>query len=213
VASRAFLLVIGMCVGCRSAGRASPAESDRPTSPSVTVTGALGRPPSPVPSSTGPATPTASDAASTEARAPGAPGPEARARGPGACLAREPATVVLSGIIERATFPGPPNYESVAKGDAEETCWLLRLGQPICLEASVNLSGDIDHSARSGVRRIQLVFEGSDGYRIYRDLVGKSVRATGGLFAAFSGHHHAEVLMTVDDLAPAPAAPVPDASR
>jgi hypothetical protein len=214
VDSRVLLLVIGMCAACRSAERTSPAESERYGSPPVTDTRAADRPPPPLASaSSGPANPTASDAATPAARASKDGEPQDRTRGSGACFAREPATVVLSGVIERSVFPGPPNYESVAKGDAEEICWLLTLRQPICLEAGVDLSGAIDDNGHSGIRKIQLVFEGSDGYRIYRDLVGKSVQATGGLFAAFSGHHHAEVLMTVDDLAPAPRAPMPSASR
>jgi hypothetical protein len=139
--------------------------------------------------------------------------PERASPAASACLEREPATVALVGVIERATFPGLPNYESIAKGDAEESCWILKLDQPVCLAASVNPSGEIDDKARRGVRAIQLVFEGSDGYQIYRDLVGQRVHAAGGLFAAFSRHHHAEVLMTVDDLTRAAAAPASSASR
>jgi hypothetical protein len=36
------------------------------------------------------------------------------------CLSYEPAVVTLSGTLVRKTFPGPPNYKSVKKGDKPE---------------------------------------------------------------------------------------------
>ena len=55
------------------------------------------------------------------------------ASAPPACLPPEPATVTLSGVLERQTSPGPPNYDSIAAGDAPETYFVLRLEQPVCL--------------------------------------------------------------------------------
>jgi hypothetical protein len=43
------------------------------------------------------------------------------------CLAYEPAVVQLIGTISKKTFPGPPNYESIKKGDKPETYWVLDL--------------------------------------------------------------------------------------
>jgi hypothetical protein len=104
-------------------------------------------------------------------------------------------------VVERATFPGPPNYESIAKGDARETYWLLRLVQPACVEPSPS---DSYESVSSQVTRIQLVFQSEDRpYEKYKHLVGRSVDATGQLFGAHTGPHHTEVLLTVVDLQPA----------
>jgi len=112
--------------------------------------------------------------------------------------------VVLEGVVERATFPGPPNYESIAKGDAKETCWLLRLARPFCVEASVDLSGNTDEEAHSHVRSVQLVFlDDTRSYDAYPALVGQRVQATGELLGAQTGHHHTDVLMNVAELAPA----------
>jgi hypothetical protein len=36
-----------------------------------------------------------------------------------ACVSYEPEAVKLSGVIKEHTFAGPPNYESVAKGDVQ----------------------------------------------------------------------------------------------
>ncbi len=124
-----------------------------------------------------------------------------------------PATVALLGVVERATFPGPPDYQSVARGDAKETCWLLRLDRSLCLEASLNLSGDVEDKEHDRVRRIQLVFADGDAYDKYRDLVGRRIRATGGLFAAETGHHHIEVLLEVKELALPPGFSLPSAGK
>ena len=116
------------------------------------------------------------------------------------CLSYEPAVVKLSGTLARKTFPGPPNYENIHRGDRPETYWLLELSQPVCVnedksEPSLN-------PARKGIRTVQLVLT-ADAYKRYRRLVGKRVVATGTLFGEHTAHHHAPVLLTVKDLAQA----------
>ncbi len=44
------------------------------------------------------------------------------------CLSYEPNIVTLSGTLVRKTFPGPPNYESVKKGDKPESKLVSRFG-------------------------------------------------------------------------------------
>lgn len=114
------------------------------------------------------------------------------------CLSYEPAVVSLKGTLVRKTFPGPPNYESVSKGDAAETYWLLRLAQPICVDANTkepDLGGP-----HTDLRLIQLVVK-PQVYKNKAALVGKSVVASGTLFEAITGHHHTPVLLTVTTLA------------
>jgi hypothetical protein len=43
----------------------------------------------------------------------------------------EPVVVKLTGIIKIETFPGAPNYESIAKGDVVELGHYLLLSHPI----------------------------------------------------------------------------------
>jgi len=121
---------------------------------------------------------------------------------PGACLRYGSDTVVLHGVIERATSPGQPNYESIAKGDAREAYWVLRVDPPFCVEQSFDLSGNVLEAAHSRVRRVQLVFSDGELYRTYHNLLGHVVQATGELFGAHTGHHHTEVLLNVTVLAP-----------
>jgi hypothetical protein len=111
------------------------------------------------------------------------------------CLTYESQTAVLTGTIKRHTFAGPPNYESIAKGDAPEVTWVLHLAKPICMTA------DKDSEAERNVSDLQLVFEeGQKQYERYRPLVGRKVNVTGTLFHALTGHHHTRVLLTVREI-------------
>jgi hypothetical protein len=105
------------------------------------------------------------------------------------CLSYEPDTVVLKGTIRRPTFAGPPNYESVAKGDQAETVWLLHLTHPICVSASS------DWEKETGVSKLQLVFANRSQYD--KALLNRKVDVTGTLYHAHTGHHHTTVLITV----------------
>jgi Domain of unknown function (DUF4431) len=113
------------------------------------------------------------------------------------CLHYEPTEVVLRGTLERATFPGPPNYRSVLDGDAAEEAWFLRLDQARCVEASPS---DESNRAQARVFEIQLTASGQGGGARYEQLVGRPVEATGTLFGAHTGHHHSAVLLTVSEL-------------
>jgi hypothetical protein len=113
--------------------------------------------------------------------------------------------VVLRGVIERGIFPGLPNYESVAAGDAKEIHWLLNVEWPFCVEASFDLSGNVSEAAHAKVRKVQLVLGGDgDPFERHRKLVGRRVQATGELFGAHTAHHHTDVLLYVSELEAAP---------
>ena len=111
---------------------------------------------------------------------------------PQTCLTYEPDTVVLKGTIRRHTFAGPPNYESIAKGDLAETVWLLHLTQPICVSASS------DWEKETGVSKLQLVFANSSQYD--KALLNRKVDVTGTLYHQHTGHHHTKVLITVGSI-------------
>ncbi len=55
---------------------------------------------------------------------------------PANCFVGESDGATLTGVLERVTFPGPPNYESVESGDQPETDFVLQLAKPICYEES-----------------------------------------------------------------------------
>jgi hypothetical protein len=101
--------------------------------------------------------------------------------------------VELAGVLARRVFPGPPNYESVARGDRPETAWLLRLDQPACVAADASDATGFN-VAVANVREIQLAVT-PEQYQRYRDRVGRRVALSGTLFGAETGHHHTPVLL------------------
>jgi len=112
------------------------------------------------------------------------------------CLSYEPAVVTLSGTVVRKTFPGPPNYESVKKGDRPETSWFLDLPETVCVNESQtepNLN-----PKQNGIHEIQLVLK-PEQYQ-HKGMVGRKVLATGTLFGEHTGHHHTPVLLMVSTL-------------
>ena len=111
------------------------------------------------------------------------------------CVSYEPDAVSVTGTIKRHTFAGPPNYESVAKGDQPERIWVLHLTRPICVSASG------DREEEKNVSDLQLVFPGAqDDYRRYKPLVNRRVTVKGKLFHQHTGHHHTTVLLTVNSI-------------
>jgi hypothetical protein len=107
------------------------------------------------------------------------------------CLKYFPDTVSISGSLARLTFPGPPNYQSVASGDSAETGFYLILDQPVC---TVGDSSSAEAYPQAAVDTIQVALD-SAGYRDWAPSVGQVVTISGTLRARVSGHHHAPLLL------------------
>lgn len=121
----------------------------------------------------------------------------ASASAQGGCLSYDPAEVSLTGTILRKTFPGPPNYESVRRGDKPETIWILHLENPVCVTGNT----DEINEPEQRVTDLQLVLDGTEYARFKKFTGGKiSVRATGKLFHAHTAHHRTSVLLAVEDI-------------
>ncbi len=118
--------------------------------------------------------------------------------GSGACLSYGPAEVRLTGKIRIRTFPGPPNYESVKKGDTPEVTWVLHLARPVCVRRGQDNEFDV---AERNVTDVQLVLEPGQ-YTQWRKLArGRvPVAVTGTLFHSHTGHHHTPILIDVTDI-------------
>jgi len=115
-----------------------------------------------------------------------------------ACLSYEPSVVELTGILIRRTFPGPPNYESVHRGDSPEVYWLIDLSRPVCVHEG-KTNPDLN-PARKDIRRVQLVILDPTIYETKKELIGKRVVARGALFGEHTRHHHTRVLLTTSTL-------------
>lgn len=110
----------------------------------------------------------------------------------------EPSVVKLRGTLVRKTFPGPPEYQDIRRGDRPETYWLIKLIQPVCV-AEDKIEPELD-PAHENIRIMQLVVD-AGMYKRYRGFVGKRILATGTLFGEHTAHHRTPVLMTVNTLA------------
>lgn len=112
-------------------------------------------------------------------------------------LRYEPARVQLVGRVRRQVFAGPPNYQSVERGDRPEPGWVLDLEQSVSVVAAPG--GDEFNQTERNVRQMQMVLT-AEQLRKYAPLVNRCVQATGTLFHAHTGHHHTPVLLAVADL-------------
>ena len=109
----------------------------------------------------------------------------------------DPQIVELSGTIERQTFPGRPGYESIKNGDEVERGFYLRLTSPINVDFLKNNSdGNAEPEKNTGV--IQLTWNAKNPERVLRKAAGKNVILKGHQIHGYNGHHHAQVLMWVD---------------
>lgn len=91
--------------------------------------------------------------------------------------------VRLTGRLVQQTYPGPPDFESVTRGDEPLVIWILQLDYGVCV-----LSKDSTYSGAYNERELQLVL-GDDpyartaGYAKYRHLLGQRIAVTGRLVA------------------------------
>lgn len=108
-----------------------------------------------------------------------------------ACLSYPPVTSTITGTLVRLTFPGKPNFESIKAGDEPETGFYLQLKSPICTSGK---PGSSVSEPKQNISLVQLVLQQRQ-YQQLRPELGKSVTLEGKLLSAFTGHHHAPLLL------------------
>src|SRR5436190_17422865 len=70
--------------------------------------------------------------------------PSARPGFADSCYHYRPASVSLTGRLIQRTLPGPPNYQSIARGDRPQVVVFLILDDPICTLADYKESPNTD---------------------------------------------------------------------
>src|SRR6059058_1262790 len=90
-----------------------------------------------------------------------APGARATPAAGDSCYHYRPASVSLTGRLVQRRMPGPPHYDSFARGDRPETVDFLILEAPICTIPDYNDSPNTD--AFQGQDTIQVRRDGSNG--------------------------------------------------
>jgi len=104
--------------------------------------------------------------------------PSARSDFADSCYHYRPASVSLTGRLIQRTLPGPPNYQSIARGDRPQVADLLILDHPICTIGDYKDSPNTD--AFQGQDTIQ-VRRTETTWRDVRRLTGRRVVVTGTL--------------------------------
>lgn len=118
-------------------------------------------------------------------------------------LTYEPTIVELAGTLDIQTFPGPPNYESIADGDEIERHFYLKLDTPIEVVPPKNNTNAENSTNEQNVKILQLAINGDNDalWAQFRKLGrGKRAKVTGTLFHRFTGHHHSRVLLLVQKI-------------
>ncbi len=93
----------------------------------------------------------------------------------------------LYGVLEKQTYAGLPNYESVENGDIPETVTVIRLNDPMCFMFPERNYETIH------IKSVQVV----DVNKIINTVENQKIKVSGRLFEAETGHHHTEVLIEV----------------
>jgi hypothetical protein len=101
--------------------------------------------------------------------------------------------VTVSGTLTRQVFAGKPNFTSVARGDKAETYFVLRLDQPVCVDA--NPAYPKDMVAMADILDMQLILY-QPQFQQLRRWLGKHVVLQGSLDTATTGHHHTPVILS-----------------
>ena len=117
------------------------------------------------------------------------------------CYHYRPAPTSLTGRLIQRTLPGPPNYQSIARGDRPQVVDLLILETPICTIPDYKDSPNTD--AFQGQDTIQ-VRRAESAWRDVRRLTGRRVVVTGTLAEWALGPDRTPVVIDPTEVRPAP---------
>jgi hypothetical protein len=101
--------------------------------------------------------------------------------------------VSLTGRLVRQTYAGPPDYESVTKGDEPQVIWVLLLDRYVCVVDPKPMS-----ASEYNETEVQLVLP-PDQYSRYRHLLGGRVVATGELLPG-GAKYDKRLVLTASDI-------------
>jgi|SRR5690348_7280412 len=94
------------------------------------------------------------------------------------CYHYKPAVVALTGRLIQRTLPGPPNYQSIARGDRPDVVDLLILDTPICTIADYKDSPNTDAFRSQDTIHVR---RADSTWQVVRRLTGQRVTVRGTL--------------------------------
>lgn len=100
-----------------------------------------------------------------------------------ACVDSTGAEIEISGSVALETFAGPPNFESIEKGDRPETYWILTSQSDICVEGYSEPQTRFQLFSLKGPVKIE----------------EEEITIRGITMEGHTGHHHTNILIEVND--------------
>ena len=116
------------------------------------------------------------------------------------CYHYTPAAVALTGRLAQRTMPGPPNYESIARGDRPEVVMFLILDTPICTIGDYKDSPNSDAFPRQDTLQVRSTPATAPQLR---RLIGSRVTIEGTLAEWALGRDRTPVLVDASAVRPA----------
>jgi hypothetical protein len=110
---------------------------------------------------------------------------------------------MLSGILTVQLFAGPPNYESIPRGDAEERAFILELPRRLCASHGEFIS------ATTAFDRVHVSASDDAILGVLKAAVGRTVIVRGEAFGAHTERHHAPLVLMADQVSVAGSADHP----
>lgn len=107
---------------------------------------------------------------------------------------RPDALVTLAGKLTVRTFPGPPNYESIAGGDLEERAFILELPRLICFTDGEFADG------YERFDRVHVYATDQDVIDALNAAIGREVLVEGRAMGAHTGHHRAPMVLRANSV-------------
>ena len=102
-------------------------------------------------------------------------------------------SVTAEGRLTLRRFAGPPNYENIAAGDAEERTFILRLPRSACIDDGGEFADPRERFATVHVSPSEEAL-----LAVLSAAIGRHVIVSGQGFAAHTGHHHAPLVVLAD---------------
>ncbi|WP_296150566.1 hypothetical protein [uncultured Flavobacterium sp.] len=111
----------------------------------------------------------------------------------------EPMHSEIIGTLVLDHFFGPPGYGETPEMDRVESAWVLELEAPInVIQNNSELEEGNSNYSKFNIDRVQLSGHGSGiDMQFFKN---KKVNASGILWGAYSGHHYAPILMTLQQI-------------
>ena len=107
-------------------------------------------------------------------------------------LTKAGAQATVSGVLTVQLFAGPPNYESIARGDAEERAFIIELPRRLCADDGEFIRPTILFD------RVHVSASDEAILGVLKSAVGRTVTVRGQAFGAHTGHHHAPLVLMAE---------------